>query len=349
MSSDINLENPIIKSMMGLNESKYHKCEHCDFIASDIIQLKTHMVKEHPEIKFNPDPVKHVRKLYRKKKSTYITMGEMFGRKITSRHNQHVLLQIIGKTGMGKSNAGLYIATETSKWIAENVGGNPEDYFTINNCAIMSLESIVPIVKDIDNRRYNIFILDDIGASYGARDYQNAVNKAFNKIIQTFRDSNTLVIFTMPDDFLIDKVPRKLAHFQIEMVTQVFHKKVSIGRLCEMKEIYKNHKTIYPFVQMDGIKYVRAAFKLVEGPLHDEYERRREIVRKKMTKECLDSIDEAMNPPEKVTKIPKYQEIAVQVYQMKQENPGLSNRKIASMVGCDCGTVGKALRYVEKS
>jgi hypothetical protein len=343
----INTENPILKRILKLQDEKSWECDKCEFSCDDFNELNKHSVIAHNE---QVDPLRDVKKLYLNKDKHRLTIGELFGSRITSRHNQNAILNIVGKQGMGKSNAALYIATETAKWIAHKLGGKPEDYFTINNCAIMELDTIIPIVKNVDKLRYNIFILDDIGASYGARDYQNVVNKAFNKIIQTFRDSNTLVILTMPDDFLIDKVPRKLAHFQIEMTTQIFHKSVSIGKLSEVKEIYKAHKTIYPFVCDNGVKYTRCMFKLVEGPLHEEYNRRRTEIRKRMTADCLNTVEEATNQiaEGKVKAVPKYQKISEEAYNMKQDNPELSQRKIAEKIGCDVGTVGKALKFAKQ-
>jgi hypothetical protein len=345
--TEITTANPILKRILKLQEEQSWKCDKCEFSCNDFTELQKHSEIAHNE---QVDPLREVKKLYVSKDKHRLTIGELFGSRITSRHNQNAILNIVGKQGMGKSNAALYIATETAKWIAKHKGGKPEDYFTIDNCAIMELDTIIPIVKNVDKLRYNIFILDDIGASYGARDYQNVVNKAFNKIIQTFRDSNTLVILTMPDDFLIDKVPRKLAHFQIEMTTQIFHMNVSIGKLSEVKEIYKAHKTIYPFVHDNGVKYTRCMFKLVEGPLHEEYNRRRTEIRKRMTADCLNTVEEATNQISegKVKAIPKYQQISEEVKQIRLRDPTLSQRKIAGKLGCDVGTVGKALKYANQ-
>ena len=341
----INTDNPILKRILKLQEEKSWKCDKCEFSCSDFNELNKHSVIAHSE---QVGPLREVKKLYLNKDKHRLTMGELFGSRITSKHNQNAILNIVGKQGMGKSNAALYIATETAKWIAKHKGGKPEDYFTINNCAIMELDTIIPIVKNVDKLRYNIFILDDIGASYGARDYQNVVNKAFNKIIQTFRDSNTLVILTMPDDFLIDKVPRKLAHFQIEMTTQIFCKNVSIGKLSEVKEIYKAHKTIFPFICENNVKYTRVMFKLVDGPMHEEYNKRRTEIRKRMTADCLNTIDEASNKlaEGKVKAVPKYKEIAQNVYQRTQEEPKISQNKLAKEFGCNRETIKKALEHV---
>lgn len=335
--------NPITQRILKLNKSEYNRCEVCGYPAKNILDLREHIKRKHPGEDYNIDPLRHIRAHISKKDYTAITMGELFGKKITSSHNQHVLLQIVGKTGTGKSNAALYIATKTAEYVAKKMGGKPEDYFTIDNCAIMELDSIIPVMKEIDKKRYNIFILDDIGASYGARDYQNKVNKAFNKILQTFRDSNTLVIFTMPDQMLIDKVPRKLAHYNIEMTTQIYHKKLSMGKLFEVKELYKSGKTIYPFIQENGIKYVRALFRLVDGDLHDEYERRRAIIRKKMTADCIDVIEDPEEHKEK--RVFKYQAIAGDVSKLQAEDPKISMNGIAKKLGCDRGTVAKAINY----
>jgi hypothetical protein len=270
-------------------------------------------------------------------------MGELFGKRITSQHNQNCILNIIGKQGMGKSNAAIYIATTTAEYVAKVKGGKPSDYFSLDNVAIMRLDEIIPMMKDL--KQYNIYILDDIGASYNSRDFANVVNKNFNKIIQTFRDTNTLLILTMPDAFLIDKVPRKLAHYQIEMWRAVHHLGVSLGKLSEVKEIYKQGKTIYPFVTHDGVKYTRCLVKKMNNEMSVEYEKRRQIARKAMQADCLEAIEQAPSTKKEV-KVPKYQAIIPEVLKMRAENPKISLRSISEKLSCDRGTVNNALKHI---
>ena len=122
------------------------------------------------------------------------------------------------------------IAENVSKYVAKKMGGVPEDYFSLENVARYARWKLLyRILKNLDSKRYSVYIFDEnIGGEYNARDFMKKQNKELNKIFQTFRDSNTMVIFTMPNTSLIDVVGRKLAHFQIEMNKKIFGKSVTI-------------------------------------------------------------------------------------------------------------------------
>lgn len=150
-----------------------------------------------------------------------LTIHELVGKEIASPHNQNMIMGIIGKPGEGKSNAAIDIAYKTSIYLAEKLGGVPEDYFTIDNMAIMSMDSIIYIMKNI--KKKNVYIFDDIGGQWNAREFAQKKNRAMNSIVQTFRNWNTGLILTMPDITLIDSVPRNLFKMQIEMTKQAFH------------------------------------------------------------------------------------------------------------------------------
>jgi hypothetical protein len=199
-----------------------------------------------------------------------VQIHEIFGEVISSPHHQHLIVIMIGKTGTGKSNASLDLAYKTSVYMANKLGGVPEDYFTMDNVAIISMESIIEVMKGMKYR--NIYILDDIGTGWNARDFAKKKNKIMNNIIQTFRKYETLLILTLPDTFLIDSVPRNLLHYQIEMDQQRFDMGLTIGKIFSVVRKYRKGQNHYHYLVINGVKYERCVFERAPKHIVDAYE-----------------------------------------------------------------------------
>jgi hypothetical protein len=362
------LNNPFFQQYIKSETTPKHVCPYCKAPYEDYIPFRHHILTKHAD-KFQGmtaeeekktidnilNPLNRVRLACdMKKDGELLTMGKFFCDIITSTHNQHALVNIIGKTGMGKSNAAMAIGLATAKEIANKIGGKPEDYFNIDNIAIMKLDSIIPIIEDLDQKKYNIIILDDIGASYSARDFQKAINKNINKIFQTFRDTNTLVILTMPDTFLIDKVARKLAHYQIEIIEKRHDQGLSIGKLVQLVEQYRNSsKTHYHFiVDKHGIKYTRVVFKRVHDDLANQYEAKRTAIRASMQQNSIKAIRDSQQESESgkidYDSLPAYQKHAPDVDIELTLNPQISCRALGAKLGISKDTAARAKEYVLK-
>jgi hypothetical protein len=353
-------KNPYFQHYIKSEMTPKHKCPICDSPFEEYINFRYHIVSKHPEtvntenIQACLNPLSRVRTACGMRTDTErLTMGKFFGDIITSTHNQHALINMIGKTGMGKSNAAMSIGIKTAEYIAGKMGGKPEDYFNIDNIAIMKLDSVIPIMEDLDNKRYNIIVLDDIGASYSARDFQKSINKNINKIFQTFRDTNTLVILTMPDTFLIDKVARKLAHFQIELVEKRHDQGVSIGKLVQLVEQYRGSgKTHFHFiVDSHGVKYPRVIFKRVNSEFANLYESKREEIRKDMMQNSIDAIRKCGNDEDgekgtDMNELPAYQRYASEIDIELTMNPNISVRALGERFGISKDTADRAKKYV---
>lgn len=354
--------NTYFQSYLKSEKNPKHVCPICDLPVDSFISFRQHILTKHPDnlqdscVETALDPIARVRLTCgMTSDKPLLTMGKFFGDIITSTHNQHALINLIGKTGMGKSNAGMRIGLDVSEYIAQKLGGKPENYFNIDNIAIMRLDSIIPIMEDLDKKQFNIIILDDIGASYSARDFQKSINKNINKIFQTFRDTNTLVILTMPDTFLIDKVARKLAHFQIEIIAKRHDEGISIGKLTELHEQYRGSgKTHYHFiVDANGIKYPRIVFRKVPEAMHEEYNKKRNAIRAEMMQNSIDKIracgeDGEEEDNQALNDLPLYQRYAAEVDAELTMDPSISNRALGEKLQISKDTAARAKEYVIK-
>lgn len=244
---------------------------------------------------------------------------EIFGEVISSPHHQHLIVIMIGKTGTGKSNAALDLAYKTSVYMANKLGGAPEDYFTMDNVAIISMDSIISVMKGMKYR--NIYILDDIGTGWNARDFAKKKNKIMNNIIQTFRKYETLLILTLPDTFLIDSVPRNLLHYQIEMDQQRFDAGLTIGKIFSVVRKYRKGKNFYPYPVINGVKYERCVFERAPPHITNAYEElRTKIQEEEQAKQIaeLEEMTAELDGKKETEKTPKVT-VKQRVWELKRD------------------------------
>ena len=201
----------------------------------------------------------------------YISLAEFLADIITSPHNQHCVVRFVGAAGTGKSWGAVDLGVEVSKIVAERKGGDPEDYYNFNdNLAVMNKDDIKRVMTN--PKQYSIIHLDDVGVPVNARNYKSEYNIDFNDIIQTFRPNHNLVIMTMQAAFLIDKVPRTLAHIEIEMEGANFDEGFTVAKVQRIILKHKSGKIHYPYLVINGVKYVRHIFEKPDENLMEEYE-----------------------------------------------------------------------------
>ena len=178
-------------------------------------------------------------------------LAEKIAKRITSKHNQHITIIMVGNTGTGKSWAAIDLAYETAKAVAKIdlkkavTSDSWREYFNLDHMAIITLDRVVALLQNI--RSHGIYILDDIGVGYSNRDWMKEKNKGMNKIIQTFRTDNTCVIYTVPSKGFIDKVPRELVewYFEFERSEQVFSLGINSCKFLDITTLKRENKQLF--------------------------------------------------------------------------------------------------------
>lgn len=228
-------------------------------------------------------------------------IAKYFANKITDAYNQDETLMIVGPRGSGKSNAGIYIAEQVAKEVAKIKGGKPEDYFNFEHIAIITTDEIVRVMKM--RKQYAIYILDDIGVGWNSRNYMQKVNKILNDILQVFRTNNSMLILTLPDSFLIDKVPRRLIHHFGEMYQKLFEQGKTVMKLFKVDPKTRGGDIFYTYpVTTEHGKIVRYVIRRASSKNIDEYEKRRTAIAKKMQD---DKLAELINEGKEKIEVPK--------------------------------------------
>ena len=188
---------------------------------------------------------------------------------ITGKHNQDVSILWVGKKGTGKSSAALSTcyncALKVADWYNEYgpQGSRKDlkwyDFYNLERYTAVILDEDATRLMNIDDP-YCIKNFDDIGVGWNAREWRNEENVAKNDVFQINRTDKTIQIMTVPDQFLLDKVPRSLVSHYVEMDEQLFDHGYSTIKLFKPKTMYRdNGKQIFPYLQVDRFQYVNYA------------------------------------------------------------------------------------------
>jgi len=221
-------------------------------------------------------------------------IASLFSSIVTGSAKQDVAALVQGDKGSGKSHATLRIAYNTARRIADVRDGDPEGwekYFSMDNVAIIDPERAFDIMSNAKSN--NVYIYDDIGVGWGARSFASKSNKAKGDIFQINRVSETVQLFSIPNAFLLDKIPRMLCNYMLEMTSKHFREGYTSVKLFRTKTIFKlKNKQITPHLIREGGKVTRY---LVYKPplfLSEQYDKMRASITKEVIQQKVDVINQ---------------------------------------------------------
>lgn len=274
----------------------------------------------------------------------------MIAETITSAHNQHATLMIYAPTGAGKSWAGMAIGEQVSRYVAEIKGGTPRDYFSPESIAIITQEEVIRLLETGFNKKYSVVGFDDIGVGWNSRDFMSKFNQSMNDIYQIFRTRNCFLYVTLPDPMLIDKVPRDMVKYILEIYSSKFEFGYVEGKLFKLEKSPRQGKKRHPYIlDFSDNRVVRQIIYTPSVEFVKDYEPRRMEIEKLMTGRSIDNLKEIVQeslaenlPKERPT---KEQILAPSVLSWAEY--GLVQSDIAKKVGCAVGTVNKILKQAK--
>lgn len=121
--------------------------------------------------------------------------------------NKNFLCAITGQTGSSKS----YSAMSLMEII--NSDKNPEELIK-NIC--LTTRQFVERVNSGDLKAGDVIIWDEAGIGMNSKSWASIANKIINLILQTFRNMNLIIFFTLPHLSFLDSDSRKLLHSTIQ-------------------------------------------------------------------------------------------------------------------------------------
>lgn len=201
-----------------------------------------------------------------KTSTEFDSISQYFTNIITGQFDQDVSALFVGNKGSGKSSAVLSIcyncAIKIADWV--NDGSKWDDYYNLHELTACILEDDANKLMNIQ-RKYVVKNFDDIGLGWGARNWRDDENIQKNDIFQINRTDSAIQFFSIPNQFLLDKVPRSLVSHYVEMDGRMFELGYTTIKLFKPKTMFRESKIINPFLVMDRNKFVNY---LIPKPPH---------------------------------------------------------------------------------
>jgi len=163
------------------------------------------------------------------------------------KRRQNILILIVGSPGTGKSLLALRIAEKL------------DPTFTLENMkerVVIEASQFSKLIANEDETKLErgaVFIVDEMGASMGNRDWYTIGNKMVSLILQTFRYRQLIMIMTVPNMSFIDVSARKLIDVLIETKKIDFNTNKTKARVWKL-QFNKISGEATPFRQRFRIK-----------------------------------------------------------------------------------------------
>ena len=200
-----------------------------------------------------------------------------------NRENQHFMGVIVGREGFGKSHSALSIAKAVDpRFTAEDVYFDPK--------------GLLEAFQSEDYGTGDMIVLDEAGVGLGNRTWYEKGQVLLNQTLQTVRDDNMGVLFTLPRLSELDSQTIGRLHAFLEM-TEVRKeqgyalakwKNVDPARGDRAKTYYK-----YSELRFDGVPYDLKHIKIGKPPagLVEAYEARKESFKEGLYEEAIEAQD----------------------------------------------------------
>ena len=213
----------------------------------------------------------------RKVRPAQISLSEYLVNIITSPFKQSVSILITGEKGTGKSYAGVSIADGCSNKLVEKKGGVPTDYFNPEiDMAIITGEEVDRV--STLQRKYGIKVYDDVSIGWSSRDWRSRSNQAKNDIFTIDRIAQGISIFTLPQGFMLDKIPRSLTGYYCEMGRNYFSRGISTMKFFKTVFLGRENELTYRHITSGDVKYVLYLIPKPPQALCDWYDNKREKI-----------------------------------------------------------------------
>lgn len=251
------------------------------------------------------------------------SVSKMLFNRIRSGYKQHAIIKFIGDTGLGKSYALLGILERISFLMENHFGGCAEDYFNIDNVAIITQDEIKRVVRRF--KKHGIYDFDDFGAGANARRAMTDENIILNDIVSTFRPNENILGMTVPKNRMIDVVQRELAHYNVEMSDPFFNIGFSTGTLFIPEET--SYGTINTYPIWNNQIYKRHVFCKPSDKLLKEYDERREEISKEHEVESI-SVYGLKTETKRRKTIADAEKVGIKVFDTRNKKEAIDNSNI---------------------
>jgi len=230
----------------------------------------------------DPTPPEPLRQLNADQYSARIIRQKMWRR--MNIENQHFMGAIVGREGTGKSHSALKLSkTVDPSFTADDVFFQPQD-----------------LLEAFDSDAYgqgDMIVLDEAGVGLGNRSWYDKEQILLNQTLQTVRDDNMGVIFTLPRLEELDSQTIGRLHAFVEMMdvhpaegwASAKWKNISLTRDGRGQDFKK-----YTRLNVNGVNKRISRFAVPAPPadLVEAYESRKEGFKEELYEEAIEAYDD---------------------------------------------------------
>lgn len=154
---------------------------------------------------------------------------------------KNCLVIVIGGTGSGKSLSSVCILY----WCYIYMHGEPPTLEYMKAHWFFKAQDFLKKMNDPELNKGELNLWDEMGISASHKAHQSVQNKAISWLVQSFRNLEQMVVFTVPSALLIDKSVRNLLHYQLETRTILKKSKLCIIKPLELQYNTRMDKMFY--------------------------------------------------------------------------------------------------------
>ncbi len=239
--------------------------------------------------------------------------------------NKNFLLACVGATGSGKSYFGLRLCSEI----------DPE--FNIER-VVFDAESLMKLLNSGTLHKGSAILWDETGVGLSNRTWFSVSNRVINYVLQTFRQDNLMMVFTVPDISFIDNATRKLFHALVETQRIDYANNVCYVKYLEIQTNTRIGKTYYKYPRFieNGKKKTITTLRIHKPSvkLVHEYEKRKKIWRDDLGNSVLKTLQ-----GEKLKTIQIKQVNLIDIVEKIKQNPERFKRTYNKRTFYDIGLI----------
>lgn len=197
-----------------------------------------------------------------------IELADLWADIVCGKDKQDVSAILVAPKGYGKSHTGVSLCYDTAMAIAKRRGGKWEDYFPFDKTT-QEMKNVACIVqKDIVQLMglttpYSVYLLDDVAVGMNARKFASDNNILINEIFQLMRVDRCVTVTTTMDQSYVDKVPREIIGWFIEVVEPHHDENYNVLKVFRNKKMFRTGKMHQVYLNDKNGRYTRF---IVEAP-----------------------------------------------------------------------------------
>lgn len=215
-----------------------------------------------------------------------IELADLWADIVCGNDKQDVSAILVAPKGYGKSYTAMGLCYDSAVAIAKRKGGPWQDYFPydpetkeIKNVACIVQKDIVKLMGV--TRPNNVYLLDDVAVGMNSRKFASDNNILINEIFMLMRVDSCITVTTTMDQSYVDKVPREIIGWYVEIVEPHHDEGYNILKVFKNKKQFRTGKMHQVYINDKIGRYTRFIAERPPDFLAEAYD----ILRSKKTAE----------------------------------------------------------------